>query len=310
MTTFWSWYVTLLTSGTIIGLIWLVLSTRKGQRPEATEETVGHSFDGIEELDNPLPKWWFMLFILTIIFAIGYLVLYPGMGNWKGVFPGYEGGWTAVKQYENEMSKGDKDYGPLYAKYAAMPIAEVAQDPQALKMGGRLFASNCSVCHGSDAKGAFGFPNLVDGEWRWGGDAKIIETSILNGRHGVMPAWGEVLGDAGVKNVSAYVLTEMAGRKLPEGTQVDIEAGKKLFAGNCVACHGVQGQGTAAMGAPNLTNPGAFIYGTSLAQLQQTIRYGRQGVMPAQQAFLGEDKVHLLAAYVFSLSQPSTQAAK
>jgi cytochrome c oxidase cbb3-type subunit 3 len=302
MTTFWSWYVTILTSGTIIGLIWLVLSTRKGQRPEATEETVGHAFDGIEELDNPLPKWWFMLFILTIIFAVAYLVIYPGMGNWKGIFPGYEGGWTSVKQYEREMTKGDEQYGPLYAKYAAMPISEVANDSQALKMGGRLFASNCSVCHGSDGKGVYGFPNLTDNEWRWGGEPDTIQTTILAGRHAVMPGWGEVLGEAGVRNVSAYVLTEIAGRKLPEDSKVDIEAGKKLFAGNCVACHGPQGHGTPAMGAPNLSKPAAFIYGTSFAQLQQTIRYGRQGVMPAQQAFLGDDKVHLLAAYVYSLS--------
>ncbi len=302
MSTFWSWYVTLLTSGTIIGLVWLVLSTRKGQRPDTTEETVGHAFDGIEELDNPLPKWWFMLFILTIIFAVGYLVLYPGMGNWKGIFPGYEGGWTSTKQYEREMAKGEAQYGPLYAKYAAMPITEVAKDDKALKMGGRLFASNCSVCHGSDAKGAYGFPNLTDNEWRWGGEPEAIQTTLLAGRHAVMPAWGEILGEAGVRNVSGYVLAEIAGRKLPEGNKVDLEDGKKLFAGNCVACHGPQGHGIQAMGAPNLSNPAAYIYGTSLAQLQQTIRYGRQGVMPSQQAFLGNDKVHLLAAYVYSLS--------
>ncbi len=307
MTTFWSWYVTLLTSGTIVGLIWLVLSTRKGQRPDATDETVGHSFDGIEEFDNPLPKWWFMLFILTIIFAIGYLVLYPGMGNWKGILPGYDG-WTSVKEYQREVERSDAQYGPLYAKYAAMPIAEVAQDDKALKMGGRLFASNCSVCHGSDAKGAYGFPNLTDNEWRWGGETETIKTTLLAGRHAVMPAWGEVIGESGVKNVSAYVLTELAGRKLPEGANADIEAGKQVFAASCVACHGPQGKGTQAMGAPNLTNPSAFIYGTSFTQLQQTIRYGRQGVMPSQEAFLGNDKVHLLAAYVYSLSHAKTDA--
>ena len=305
MTTFWSWYVTLLTSGTIVGLIWLVLSTRKGQRPDATDETVGHSFDGIEEFDNPLPKWWFMLFILTIIFAIGYLVLYPGMGNWKGILPGYDG-WTSVKEYQREVERSDAQYGPLYAKYAAMPIAEVAQDDKALKMGGRLFASNCSVCHGSDAKGAYGFPNLTDNEWRWGGETETIKTTLLAGRHAVMPAWGEVIGESGVKNVSAYVLTELAGRKLPEGANADIEAGKQVFAASCVACHGPQDKGTQAMGAPNLTNPSAFIYGTSFTQLQQTIRYGRQGVMPSQEAFLGNDKVHLLAAYVYSLSHAKT----
>ena len=308
MTTFWSWYVTLLTSGTILGLIWLVLSTRKGQRPDTTEETVGHAFDGIEEFDNPLPKWWFMLFILTIVFAIGYLVLYPGMGNWKGLLPGYEGGWTGVAQWEKEMAKADAQYGPIYAKYAAMPITEVAADEKALKMGGRLFASNCSVCHGSDAKGAYGFPNLTDNEWRWGGEPETIKTTLLAGRHAVMPAWAEVIGESGVKNVSAYVLTELAGRKLPEEAKADIEAGKKIFATNCVACHGPQGKGVAAMGAPNLTNPAAFIYGTSFTQLQQTIRYGRQGVMPSQEAFLGNDKVHLLAAYVYSLSQVEKDA--
>ncbi|MBP8262136.1 MAG: cytochrome-c oxidase, cbb3-type subunit III [Pseudomonas sp.] len=308
MTTFWSWYVTLLTSGTILGLIWLVLSTRKGQRPDTTEETVGHAFDGIEEFDNPLPKWWFMLFILTIVFAIGYLVLYPGMGNWKGLLPGYEGGWTGVAQWEKEMAKADAQYGPIYAKYAAMPITEVAADEKALKMGGRLFASNCSVCHGSDAKGAYGFPNLTDNEWRWGGEPETIKTTLLAGRHAVMPAWAEVIGESGVKNVSAYVLTELAGRKLPEEAKADIEAGKKIFATNCVACHGPQGKGVAAMGAPNLTNPSAFIYGTSFTQLQQTIRYGRQGVMPSQEAFLGNDKVHLLAAYVYSLSHAEKDA--
>ena len=308
MTTFWSWYVTLLTSGTILGLIWLVLSTRKGQRPDTTEETVGHAFDGIEEFDNPLPKWWFMLFILTIVFAIGYLVLYPGMGNWKGLLPGYEGGWTGVAQWEKEMAKADAQYGPIYAKYAAMPITEVAADEKALKMGGRLFASNCSVCHGSDAKGAYGFPNLTDNEWRWGGEPETIKTTLLAGRHAVMPAWAEVIGESGVKNVSAYVLTELAGRKLPEEAKADIEAGKKIFATNCVACHGPQGKGVAAMGAPNLTNPSAFIYGTSFTQLQQTIRYGRQGVMPSQEAFLGNDKVHLLAAYVYSPSHAEKDA--
>jgi cytochrome c oxidase cbb3-type subunit 3 len=304
MTTFWSWYITLLTSGTIIALLWLVFATRKSEtHKNETSQTMGHSFDGIEEYDNPLPKWWFMLFVGTIIFAVGYLVLYPGLGNWQGIFPGYQGGWTSAKQYEREVAKGEEQYGPLHAKYAAMPITQVAQDPQALKMGGRLFANNCSVCHGSDAKGAYGFPNLVDQQWRWGGSPESIKSTILAGRHAVMPAWGEVLGEAGVKNVAAYVLSNIAQRKLPADSNADVSAGKALFATNCAACHGPQGHGVEAMGAPDLSSPAAFIYGTSFAQLQQTIRYGRQGIMPAQQDFLGNDKVHLLAAYVLSLSQ-------
>src|SRR3989338_7678348 len=146
MTTFWHWYIIILTSFTLVALTWLLFATRKGQRKDATEDTVGHSFDGIEEYDNPLPKWWFMLFIITIIFAVGYLALYPGLGNWKGLLPGYDGGCTQVKQWQKEVDKAEQQYGPIYAKFAAMPISEVAKDQQALKMGGRLFATNCSVC--------------------------------------------------------------------------------------------------------------------------------------------------------------------
>jgi cytochrome c oxidase cbb3-type subunit 3 len=303
MTTFWSTYICVLTIGSLIGLTWLLLATRKGESKNTTDQTMGHSFDGIEEYDNPLPKWWFWLFVGTLVFSVGYLILYPGLGNWKGILPGYENGWTGVNEWQKEMDKADARFGPIFAKYAAMPVEEVAKDPQALKMGGRLFASNCSVCHGSDAKGAFGFPNLTDKDWRWGGDAETIKASIMNGRHGVMPAWAEVIGEQGVADVAAFVLTSMDGRSLPEGAKADPAKGKEIFAGNCVACHGPEGKGTPAMGAPDLTHPQAFIYGSSFAQLQQTIRYGRQGQMPAQAEIQGNDKVHLLAAYVYSLSQ-------
>ena len=182
MSTFWSWYVSLLTIGTLLALLWLVFATRKGEKKGTTEQTMGHAFDGIEEYDNPLPKWWFMLFVGTILFAVVYLALYPGLGNWKGLLPGYEDGWTQDKQWQKEVDKADALYGPLYAKYAAMPLAEVAQDGQALKMGGRLFSTYCSICHGSDAKGAAGFPNLSDSNWRWGGEPETIKASILHGR--------------------------------------------------------------------------------------------------------------------------------
>ncbi|WP_145128449.1 cytochrome-c oxidase, cbb3-type subunit III [Pseudomonas sp. URMO17WK12:I11] len=303
MTAFWSTYISVLTIGSLIGLTWLLLGTRKGQSNSTTDQTMGHSFDGIEEYDNPLPKWWFWLFVGTLVFSAGYLVLYPGLGNWKGILPGYEDGWTGVNEWQKEMDKADAKFGPVFAKYAAMPVEKVAKDPQALKMGSRLFASNCSVCHGSDAKGAYGFPNLTDNDWRWGGEPETIKASIMNGRHGVMPAWAEVIGEQGVSDVAAFVLTNLDGRKLPEGVKADPVKGKALFASNCVACHGPEGKGTPAMGAPDLTHPQAFIYGSSFAQLQQTIRYGRQGQMPAQAEIQGNDKVHLLAAYVYSLSQ-------
>ncbi len=305
MTSFWSWYVTLLSLGTIAALVWLLLATRKGQRPDSTEETVGHSYDGIEEYDNPLPRWWFMLFVGTVVFALGYLALYPGLGNWKGLLPGYEDGWTQVKEWQREMDKADEQYGPLYAKYAAMPVEEVAKNPQALKMGGRLFASNCSVCHGSDAKGAYGFPNLTDDDWLWGGEPETIKTTILHGRQAAMPAWKDVIGEEGIRNVAGYVRS-LSGRDTPEGISVDIEQGQKIFAANCVVCHGPEAKGVTAMGAPNLTD-NVWLYGSSFAQIQQTLRYGRNGRMPAQEAILGHDKVHLLAAYVYSLSQQPEQ---
>ena len=303
MTTFWSWYITLLSLGTIAALVWLLLATRKGQRHDSTEETVGHSYDGIEEYDNPLPRWWFMLFVATVLFALGYLALYPGLGNWKGMLPGYEGGWTQVKEWQREMDKANEQYGPLYAKFAAMPVEEVAQDPQALKMGGRLFASNCSVCHGSDAKGAYGFPNLTDNDWLYGGEPETIKTTIMGGRQAAMPAWRDVIGEEGIRNVAAYVRS-LSGRDVPEGINADVEQGQKIFATNCVACHGPEGKGTHAMGAPNLTD-NIWLYGSSFGQIQQTLRYGRNGRMPAQQDHLGNDKVHLRAAYVYSLSHQS-----
>ncbi|MEB0007570.1 cytochrome-c oxidase, cbb3-type subunit III [Pseudomonas sp. MH9.2] len=307
MTTFWSTYICVLTIGSLIGLTWLLIGTRKGETKGSTDQTMGHSFDGIEEYDNPLPQWWFMLFAATLVFAVGYLILYPGLGNWKGILPGYANGWTSVNEWQKEMDKADTKFGPIFAKFAAMPVEAVAKDPQALKMGGRLFASNCAVCHGSDARGAYGFPNLTDTIWRWGGSADTIKTTIMGGRIAGMPAWGPILGEEGVKNVAAYVRHSLAGLPLPADETANVEAGQQVFNTNCVACHGATGQGTQAMGAPNLTQPTGFIYGSSLTQLQQTIRYGRQGQMPAQSEQLGNDKVQLLAAYVYSLSQGTAQ---
>lgn len=301
MTSFWNWYVVVLTSGTILAITWLIFATRKGQRSDTTDQTVGHVYDGIEEYDNPLPRWWFMLFVGTIIFAIGYLVLYPGMGNWKGILPGYDGGWTSTKQYDREIVKADEKYGPIFAKYAAMSIEDVAKDEDALKMGGRLFASHCSVCHGSDAKGAHGFPNLTDDDWIWGGEPATIKATILNGRIAAMPGWEAALGNEGVKNVTGYVRS-LSGLKNPEG--LDLEAGQQSYNTMCVACHGPEAKGNPLMGSPNLSDR-IWLYGSSFAQVQQTIRYGRNGQMPAQADFLGNDKVHLLAAYVYSLSNES-----
>lgn len=310
MSTFWSGYIALLTLGTIVALFWLIFATRKGESASTTDKTMGHSFDGIEEYDNPLPKWWFMLFIGTLLFGIVYLILYPGLGNWKGVLPGYEGGWTQEKEWQREVDQAEAKFGPIFAKFSAMSVAEVAQDEHALKIGARLYANYCSICHGSDAKGSNGFPNLADNEWRWGGEPETIKASILHGRIAAMPAWGQVIGDEGVKNVAAYVRNELAGLSLPEAHEADLGKGSEVYVQTCSVCHGANGEGMAALGAPQLTNPSAWIYGSSLPQLQQTIRHGRNGQMPAQEQYLGNDKVHLLAAYVYSLSQKPEQLAK
>jgi cytochrome c oxidase cbb3-type subunit 3 len=329
MTQFWSWYIIALTSGTLVALTWLIFATRKGQRSDTTEQTVGHSFDGIEEYDNPLPRWWFMLFVGTLIFAVGYLVLYPGMGTWRGVLPGYDyldsekktpfateahlpeeerkGGWTGAHQWEKEMLRADAEYGPIFRKYAAMPIEEVAKDEQALKMGGRLFASNCSVCHATNGKGSYGFPNLTDNDWLWGGEPETIKKTIMEGRQAGMPAHNELLSTGEIRNVVGYVrsLSGLADEK-KDPKQLDVAAGQDIFAARCAVCHGAEAKGNPMLGAPNLTDK-IWLYGFEFADIEQTIRYGRNGKMPAQQELLGNDKVHLLAAYVYSLSQKAAE---
>ncbi|MBD8574249.1 cytochrome-c oxidase, cbb3-type subunit III [Pseudomonas syringae] len=316
MSSGWSLYITVLTLGTLAGLTWLLLATRKGERKEPGEQTTGHVYDGIEEYDNPLPAWWFKLFIATIVFSLGYLLLYPGLGNWRGLLPGYawldagsqtrfadgQQGWSAVHEWEKEMARSDAQYAPIFARFAAMPVEAVARDAEALQMGARLFAANCSVCHGADAKGAYGFPNLTDEHWRWGGDAQSIKTSILNGRRAVMPGWGPVLGEQGVNDVAAWLLTRL-GRPLPEGLTLDPVAGQQRYATTCIACHGAEGKGNPLLGAPDLTQPGAYVYGTGFAQLQESIAKGRMGQMPAQKAIQGDDRVHVLAGYIYSLSR-------
>ncbi len=297
MSNFWSGYIIVLTLITLGLILWLLFATRKGQRPEETDQTVGHSFDGIEEYDNPLPRWWFVLFLATIVFSAVYLVLYPGMGKWPCIL-----GWTQVGQYEEEVADAQERFAPIFAKFADMPVEQVAQDADALRIGQRLFAVNCSVCHGSDARGAFGFPNLTDHDWIWGGEPEQIRTTLNQGRQAAMPAWFAVIGEAGVRNTAGYVRS-LSGLET-EG--VDLAAGEQVFKTNCVACHGPEGKGNPLLGAPNLTND-TWLYGSSMLQVQQTLRYGRNGNMPAQ-AHLGEDKLHVLTAYVYSLSQRNTDA--
>lgn len=296
MSTFWSLWIIVLTLTNIALVFWVLMSNRKvavsdDENPE--NKTTGHVYDGIEEFDNPLPRWWFMMFIGTIIFTIIYLALYPGLGSWKGLL-----NWTSKGQLANEQQAAQATYEATFGKYAAMPIEEVANDPQALKMGSRLFANNCAVCHGADGGGNFGFPNLTDKDWLYGGEPATILQTITHGRNGQMPAWGPILGEEKVAQAAEYVRS-LSGQEHDAALAAE---GATVFAQNCSACHGADGKGTHAMGAPNLTDD-IWLYDGSAAGIRQTIRNGRANVMPAQEAKLQGEKIHLLAAYVYSLSQ-------
>lgn len=292
MSTFWNLWIIVLTVISFIGIIWILFGNTKTDR--GPDETTGHEVDGIAEYDNPLPAWWLYMFVISIIFSIGYLIVYPGLGNYAGTL-----GWTQEGQWQKEMAQADEKYGPIFAKYAAMPIEDVAKDPQALKMGQRLFVSNCSQCHGADGKGAYGFPDLTDSEWLWGGDAKALHETLTNGRRAAMPGWEAALGEQGVQEVTQYVLS--LGNRASDQTQA--EAGKAKFAMFCVACHGAEGKGNIMFGAPDLTND-IWLYGGSPMMIARSIRGGRNGNMPPWDNLLGQERIHLVAAYVWSLSNP------
>lgn len=291
---FWSWFII---AGTVLGIISMfVLNLWMSGGPKQSGEQpkpVGHVWDeDLQELNNPLPRWWLNMFYITLVFGVGYLVLYPGLGNFAGIL-----NWSGVGEYNREVDAADKRYGPLYEKYLKEDLRALAQNREAVKTGERLFVNYCTTCHGSDAGGGPGFPNLRDHDWLYGGDPETIKTSILNGRAGVMPGWGAALGREGVFNVSEYVLS-LSGRV----TNVNAAAfGQEKFQQLCVACHGADAKGNAALGAPNLTDA-IWLYGGSQKAVMESIEKGRQGRMPAHRDFLGEAKAHLLAAYVLSLS--------
>jgi cytochrome c oxidase cbb3-type subunit III len=291
---FWSVYITVITIASILAcavLLWK-LSTKR-LAPGEKAGVMGHVWDeNLQEYNNPLPRWWMWLFWITLVFAFVYLALYPGLGSYAGLLK-----WSSVGQYDLEMAKAKEKYDPIYAKYVAMDIPAVAGDPQAREMGQRLFLNYCAQCHASDARGGRGFPNLTDKDWLYGGSPEAITASITNGRQGLMPPWPQ-LGDEAIKNVANYVLS-LSGR-----THDSLRAaqGKEVFMANCAVCHGAEGTGNPALGAPNLTDE-TWLYGGGESTIIETITKGRHGVMPAWSDFLGPDKIHLLAAYVYGLSK-------
>lgn len=295
MGTFWNLWIIGLTLINVALILWVLLANRKvavSDQDEAENQTTGHAYDGIEEYDNPLPRWWFYLFIGTFIYSGIYLLLYPGLGSFSGLL-----GWTSVKELRGHQQQGDALYAEQFGIYANTPIEELARDPAAMKMGLRLFANNCAVCHGADAGGNYGYPNLTDKDWLWGGTPEKIKETLVNGRKAAMPAWSGILGENGIINVTEYVL-QLNDR---EHDAKKASIGAKLFAQNCAACHGADATGNQLLGAPNLTND-SWLYGGEPQDIRQTLRQGRNGIMPAQRDLLKPDRIHLLAAYVYSLS--------
>ncbi len=295
MSNAWSWFVCILVLANIIGICWLLMATAK-HRPEDDKpvETTGHEWDGLQELNMPLPKWWLYLFIATVVFGVIYLILYPGMGNFSGVL-----GWSQVQQYKTEASEADKHYAAVLDQYNALSITELSENADAMRIASRLFANNCSTCHGADARGAIGFPDLTDNDWLYGGSPEAIKQSIADGRVGVMPAMGAAInGDSGAYSLAVY----LKNLNTPFNDPLSIREGEKLFVQFCTACHGEQAKGSQALGAPNLADD-TWLYGHRLQDIQAVIKDGRQGNMPAHQDLLNEQEIHFLTAYIYGLSR-------
>ncbi|MBU2863031.1 cytochrome-c oxidase, cbb3-type subunit III [Reinekea marina] len=294
MSSFWNAYIFVLTGIFLLGIIGLIYFTRRMPGDDKIGETTGHKFDDIEEYNNPMPKWWLNLFYITIVFAVGYMIYYP-VGNWEGISK-----WTSANQLEAETAAYNEKYGDIYLRFLDTPVEELQNNAQAKRIGQRLFVNNCSLCHGQNAQGYYGFPNLTDNDWLYGSDADQIKHSINFGRMGQMPAWKDTLGTQGVSAVTEYVLS-ISGNEYIES---QAKKGEVIYQQMCVACHGAQGQGNIALGAPNLTN-NIWLYDLPEQELRRdimtTVMNGRAGNMPAWKDILGEEKVHLVSGYVYSL---------
>jgi cytochrome c oxidase cbb3-type subunit 3 len=290
-------FIVVLTLANIAGALWLLWWTRRGPGEAGADvHDTGHVWDeDLRELNNPLPRWWLWLFLITVAFGLVYFVLYPGLGKFPGTLK-----WTSHAEHAAQSRDNAALIERTLAPYSKLSVSELTTNAAALNIGRNLFLNNCATCHGSDAGGAPGFPNLTDKDWLWGGDPDTIVATITNGRTGVMPPWGDVLGARGVEDVLAYVLS-LSGRKLEAG---DVQAGGRKFAELCAACHGPDAHGNPLLGAPNLTD-GIWLHGGSLATIRETIEKGRTGTMPAHEARLGDTRIKLLAAYVLSLGRPA-----
>ena len=317
MSMFWTIWISVITLGSIVGCFILLRWNLTNYTGHPEGESMGHEFDGIVEINNPLPRWWTILFYITIVWSFFYLALYPGLGSWEGFW-----GWKSsnqnvqsleesaqarieakeegyLVQYDRELDYAAEKFDPIFEEYAKVPVEELVKNEEAVKVGQRLFMQNCSQCHGSDARGNMGFPNLTDDDWLYGGSGAKIKETLINGRVAAMPAWIDAMGEQGIKETVAYVLS-LSGREMEENHDALAEAGKARFMA-CAACHGMDGKGNQMLGAPNLTD-NTWLYGGSERAITETLTYGRNGVMPSFKKTLGENKIHVVATYVYSLS--------
>jgi cytochrome c oxidase cbb3-type subunit III len=283
----------------IVACLWLMWWTARTRNASTAANddgsgTTGHVWDGdLEELNNPLPRWWLGLFIITVVFGAAYLAFFPGLGNFTGTSK-----WSSVGQYEKQIQRQRENFEARLAQLKDRSLSELAINKDAMATAKNLFGANCSGCHGSDARGAKGFPNLTDKDWLWGGDENRLLETISEGRHGTMPALGTVLGETGVNEVASYVVS-LSGGTAPADW---VNAGQNRFQTLCVGCHGMDAKGNQIVGAPNLTD-NVWLHGGDFDSVRATITKGRDNQMPAHRDLLGDTKVKLLAAYVLSLSE-------
>lgn len=292
----WSIFIIVGTLVSIVATFWLIFwSGRQGPTPSESVKDTGHVWDGLTERNEPLPRWWLGLFILTLVYAIGYLIIYPGLGAFAGTTD-----WTQEKQYEAEMAAAEARYAPIFAKFASMPVDDLVVNEEALGIGRSLFSNYCIQCHGSLGYGAASFPNLTDSDYLYGESFDAMQMSILNGRNGIMPALGAVFPtESALTGMVEYV------RNMPDGQDVTAPAHNQYMT-LCAACHGPTGDGNYQLGAPRL-NDDVWLHGSSPKIVADIIKNGRNNMMPAHERLIGEDRARLLAAYVYSLSHGQPQ---
>lgn len=291
----WSIYIIFFVVFNIIACVWLLWWTAQGKKGDSIDtQTTGHVWDGdLTEFNNPLPRWWINLFYLTILFAIPYLIWFPGLGSFEG-----KGQWSSRKQHDIDKKAADLKLAKSFAKFQNQPINIIAQDAKALTTGKRIFINNCAMCHGSDARGGRGFPNLSDSDWQWPNSPDDILLTLREGRQAAMPALaGPMESETGISEVVVYVQS-LSGMQVSDALA---SAGKKRFDVFCAACHGADGKGNPALGAPNLTDD-IWLYGNEFETMKKTVRDGRNGHMPAHGSILSDTQIRLVGAYVWSVS--------